>query len=276
MFAKSIGFYINALGILRPKKATKLAYALFSQPRRGKLDKNKMPKTLLKASFESFVCDNETIQTYIWKGNETVIFLIHGWESNSSRWKKMLPHILPTGCTIVAIDGPAHGLSGGKEMTVFRYSQYIDVVAKKYPPSFLIGHSLGGMSCLYYQSTYKNKQLKKIVTLGAPSDFSVIFENFIALLHLNSQIKNSLHQHIQSSFGVDVYNFGSTNFVKNSTSSGFIAHDMQDKVVLIDEAHKIAAAWKNANFIKTKGFGHALHDSNLYEEIRLFLLATDL
>jgi hypothetical protein len=26
-------------------------------------------------------------QTYTWKGNDTIILLAHGWESNASRWE---------------------------------------------------------------------------------------------------------------------------------------------------------------------------------------------
>jgi hypothetical protein len=35
--------------------------------------------------------------------NDTVILLVHGWESNASRWEKILPY-LKIRSTIIAID----------------------------------------------------------------------------------------------------------------------------------------------------------------------------
>jgi triacylglycerol esterase/lipase EstA (alpha/beta hydrolase family) len=55
-----------------------------------------------------------------------------------------------SGSTIIAIDAP-HGLSGGKEFNIPQYAAYI-ILAHKFKPSYLIGHSIGGKTCLYYQS----------------------------------------------------------------------------------------------------------------------------
>jgi pimeloyl-ACP methyl ester carboxylesterase len=44
--------------------------------------------------------------------------LVHGWESNASRWGNLLPYLKKSGSTIIAIDGPAHGLSSGKEFSI--------------------------------------------------------------------------------------------------------------------------------------------------------------
>ena len=52
---------------------------------------------------------------------------------------------------------------------------------------------------------------------------------------------------------------------------GFIAHDIDDTVVLFEEGKKIASAWKNAIFIETKGLGHSMHDSELYKKVFHFL-----
>ena len=99
--------------------------------------------------------EDKTIQTYIWKGNDTVLFLIHGWESNSARWKKALPYILKSRYTVVAIDAPAHGLSSGKDFNAHKYTEFIHHVAKMYNPNILIGHSIGGKACLHYQTIHQ-------------------------------------------------------------------------------------------------------------------------
>lgn len=134
LLTKSIGFYINLMSYVFPKKATQLAHTYFSEPRKGKLTPKNLPKVLQEALSENVRHNDDSIQTYIWNGNETVILLIHGWESNSSRWKKMLPILKKSGSTIIAIDGPAQGLSSGKEFTIIKFAEFINIVVKKYQP----------------------------------------------------------------------------------------------------------------------------------------------
>jgi predicted alpha/beta hydrolase family esterase len=271
LLAKSIGLYINLLSFVAPKKAVQKAYAVFSTPRKGKIQIDAIPEILKSAEAVAFDFDGKIIQTYIWKGNETVLFLIHGWESNSARWKKALPYIIKSGYTIVAIDAPAHGLSSGRDFNAHKYSQYIHHVAKMYPPKILIGHSIGGKACLHYQTIHNNLNVEKIVVLGAPSDFKVIFENYVSLLGLNSKVNNELINFYKENFNLSNQEIGGPLFSDNKNLKGLIAHDLEDTVVSFAEAKKNANAWKEAVFIETKGFGHSMNDEELFEKIREFI-----
>jgi pimeloyl-ACP methyl ester carboxylesterase len=268
--AKSLGLYINMLSYVYPEKSIALAYQLFSQPRKGKLKSEQLPKILQSAILNSYPYKNQTIQTYTWKGNNDIVFLIHGWESNGSRWKKLLKHLIKSGKTIIAIDGPAHGLSSGKEFNVPTYVEYIDFIAQKFPPKVIIGHSLGGNASVYYQSKYQHT-VEKMILLGSPSDLKVIFKNYKNLLSLNNKVFNLLKKKMHQKFNIHVDEYSAANFLKETTISGLIIHDVIDKVVLIDEAKKMAATWKHAKLIETKGLGHSLHDDNLYQTIVEFI-----
>jgi pimeloyl-ACP methyl ester carboxylesterase len=184
-YVKIIGLYINILSFLFPKKAISIAFDLFSQPKKGRLSSDKLPNFAQKAEIDTFTFKGQRFKSYIWKGNETVVLLAHGWESNSLRWEKLFPYLQERGCTIVAVDGPAHGLSSGNTFDIPKYAAFINIVAQKYNPQFLIGHSLGGISCLFYQYFYKNNTVKKIVILGSPCDFKLILENYFNFLSLN-------------------------------------------------------------------------------------------
>ncbi|MBP6588138.1 MAG: alpha/beta hydrolase [Flavobacterium sp.] len=271
LLTKSIGFYINLMSFVFPEKAAQLAHGYFSEPRKGKLTKDKLPKTLQGAQLKTIQYNEDTIQTYIWKGNETVILLIHGWESNSSRWKKMLPYLKKSGSTIIAIDGPAQGLSSGKEFTVTKYAEFMDVVVKKYQPHHIIGHSLGGKASLYYQYKYQNPGIQKMVILGAPSDFNIIFNNFIKLLGLNNKVEKALEKKYTALLNHDLDLFSAREFASKIEVKGFLAHDIDDIVVLFKEGKKIAGTWKNVQFMETKGLGHKLHDEDLYQKVCAFL-----
>ncbi|TRX16267.1 alpha/beta hydrolase [Flavobacterium franklandianum] len=275
LFTKSIGSYINLMSFVFPRKATQIAHGYFSEPRKGKFTIDTLPQTLKEAQLETIQHNEDAIQTYIWKGNNTIILLIHGWESNSSRWKKMLPYLKKSGSTIIAIDGPAQGMSSGIEFTVTKYAEFIDIAAKKYQPNYIIGHSMGGQTCLYYQYKYQNPNVQKIVVLGAPSDFSIILKNFTNLLSLNNTITKALINKYTQYLNQHLDQFSSKEFVTKIDVKGLIAHDIEDMVVLFDEGEKIAESWKDVQFIATKGLGHKLHDDDLYRKVYAFLFETE-
>ena len=270
--AKTIGLYINILSYIAPNKSFALAYKLFSEPRKGRIKSDKIPKTLQKATHETHTFNEHQFQTYTWQGNDDVILLIHGWESNASRWKKLLSHLNKTGKTIIAIDGPAHGLSSGKEFNVPTYAQFIDKIVQQYNPKVAIGHSLGGNAIAYFQAHYKHN-FEKIILLGAPSDFNVILKNYIKMLSLNNRVNQALISSVKQRFNLNVDDFSASKYLKNTTIPGLIAHDVEDTVVLFEEGKKIAKSWKTAQFIETKGLGHSMHDNYLYQTIVQFIEA---
>lgn len=54
LLTKSIGFGLNSLSFLQPKKATQIAYRLFSEPRKGKLFKDNLPDVLKNIPSQQF------------------------------------------------------------------------------------------------------------------------------------------------------------------------------------------------------------------------------
>jgi pimeloyl-ACP methyl ester carboxylesterase len=272
ILTKSIGFYINCLGFLFPKKAARFAYQIFSQPRIGKLTRENIPAILEFSRQEIVDYKHHKIQTYTWQGNKNVILLVHGWESNATRWKKLLPYLIKTGSTIVALDAPAHGLTSGKEFNAILYSEFIKAVVDKLQPYGIIGHSVGGMSSYFYQYKHQNPNIKKLVLLGAPSDLRVIFSNYVALLSLNSRMSNALENYFEQKFQLKLNYFSGQKFCTQITTKAIIAHDTKDKIVAFTEGEKIGKSYQNAKFITTTGFGHSLHQPELYKEIGDFLM----
>ena len=271
LLAKSIGLYLNLLSYVKPEKASFLAYRFFTEPRTGRLEKHNLPPILKDNFHETLVHGELQFQTYLWPGNENVILLVHGWESNASRWENLIPHLLKSGSTIVAIDAPAHGLSSGKELNLVMYADIIDATAKQFKPQFLVGHSVGAAACIYYQSKYQNPDIRKIVSLGAPSDLKVIFRNYVSLLSLNERMSSLMERYFLDRFRFKIEDFSARIFSASLKTRGIIAHDTNDDVVSFDEAKKIAGSWKNATFIETSGLGHSLHDDALYQKVSDFL-----
>jgi esterase/lipase len=272
LLTKSLGLYVNILGYMRPKKASLLAYRFFSEPRIGRLQKDSLPEILRETQTETFRYDNHEVQFYTWNGNDHIILLVHGWESNAARWEKLIPYLRQSGSTVIAIDAPAHGLSSGKEFTVPRYAEFIDAAVKKFQPGALVGHSIGGAACVYHQYLYPDNPVSKMVLLGAPSDLQTLLDNYVNLLSLNAKVVQLLENYFIENFKIKTCEFSAQIFGAKLNLKGLIAHDIDDEVVAFAEAKKIASSWKNTTFIETKGLGHSMHDDELYRKVSDFLL----
>jgi pimeloyl-ACP methyl ester carboxylesterase len=271
LISKSLGLYINILSYIYPKKASRLAYRFFSEPRDGRLTKETLPAILQEADAEMITHNEFVFQMYTWKGNDTKVLLVHGWESNTSRWELFIHHLKKSGCTIIALDAPAHGLSSGVEFTVPRYAEFINIVVNQFKPNYLVGHSLGGASALYYQSHYPNDYIEKLVLIGSPSDLNVLLTNYKGLLSLNSNVFQLLEKHFFEHFRIKTHEFSGGLFASKVKIRGLVAHDLKDTVVSFKEAEKIASAWPNAEFVVTEGLGHSMHGDELYTKIYSFL-----
>ncbi|WP_330441959.1 alpha/beta hydrolase [Flavobacterium sp. C4GT6] len=271
ILSKSIGLYINTLSYIAPQKASKLAYKFFSEPRDGRLSKDNLPDILKEAEAEIITHNNFIFQTYIWKGNDTKVLLVHGWESNASRWELLMPYLKKSGSTIIAVDAPAHGLSSGHEFSVPRYSEFLDIVVKEFQPQYMIGHSMGGATAVHYQSQYPNDIIQKMVILGAPSDLNTLLNNYAGILSLNLNVIQLLKKHFFKHFKIKTEEFSGGIFATTIKAKGLVAHDEKDEVVSFKEGKKIAEAWPDAEFIATKGLGHSMHDDALYNKIYSFL-----
>lgn len=270
IIAKSIGGYINLVSHIAPKKSMQLSYKFFSEPRKGKINPTSIPNTLLKTILHEHTINGKKFHSYHWQGNEDVILLVHGWESNASRWKKIIPHLKKTGRTIIAMDAPAHGLNNDKEFNVVLYSEFINVIVQKYNPNIVIGHSIGGNALAYYQKYYSNK-IKKMVLLGAPSDFKVIMKNYFEILGLNNKVQEQFQSYVEDRFNINVDEFSTSKFLEDSSILGMLVHDQEDFIVLLEEGKKISKSWTTAKYIETRGLGHSMHDANLYDKIVKFI-----
>jgi pimeloyl-ACP methyl ester carboxylesterase len=270
ILVKSIGGSINLLSYFAPKQSMALAYKLFSEPRKGRMNFNSLPKTLQKCTLQTHNFGDQEFCTYHWEGNNEVILLAHGWESNASRWKKALPYLKKTGKTIIAMDAPGHGFNTQKEFNVPLYSEFIELLVKKYNPTIAIGHSIGGNALAYFQKNYSNN-FEKLILIGAPSDFKIIMNNYFKMLGYNNKVQMQFQNYVWNRFNIKTDDFNASDFLKDCTIKGIVAHDQKDYMVLVEEGKKIANSWKTSELVITNGLGHSMHDANLYEKIVDFI-----
>lgn len=270
LLVKLVGNYINMLSYVSKPYAADKAMYLFTKPRAGKISEEQSD-FLHTAYQEELNYENHHIMTYRWLGIKQTILLTHGWESNSARWKKLIIALKEKGFNVVALDAPAHGRSGSSVFNAILYAEFINVVAKRFSPDIIIGHSVGGMASAYFQHKYQFTQLKKIILLGSPSEFQDVFKRYTDMLGYNQRMVSQLQHTILDRYGSPADTFSTAKFLTNITSEGLIIHDEDDRIIPYNDALLIKNSFKNSRLITTKGLGHSLMDATVAEHIYAFI-----
>lgn len=270
---KLIGAYYNLISYLSKNMAADKALVLFTTPRKGRKLNEEQREFLDTAYQEEYKYGSNTVMTYRWLGEKPTVLLVHGWESNSYRWRSLIVQLNKKGHNVVALDAPGHGNSGSRIFNAILYSEFINVVAKRFQPEIIIGHSVGGMATVFFQKKYQLDSIKKVVLLGAPSEFTDVLKRYTDMLGFNQRITDQLNVTILERFGDKPENFSTAKYLETINSKGLIIHDELDKIIPYSDALLIKNSFKDSVLITTKGLGHSLSDETVSNHIHDFIEA---
>jgi len=195
IIAKSIGKYLNLLSLIAPNYTAKKTLEIFAKVRKGQIDKDKTFPILEEGKQDRFHCNGHEIQRYHWKGSGKKVLLLHGWESNTHRWRNLIRSLKTQNFDIHAIDAPAHGYSSGTYHYLTNYAAAATKMIEEYDIEIIVGHSMGGMAMLFAKSRKPLETVKQLVSIGAPTDFSLIVQ---VIKRLSDLIKESTSYSISS------------------------------------------------------------------------------
>lgn len=264
------GTYFNSLALVNKERASAKAFRLFCTPRKGKV----LPPQrsfLENAKDDILEVADIAVQTYCWQGDGPTVLLMHGWESNTFRWRNFIPKLQEEGYNIIAFDAPAHGNTSGTMFNVPLYAQCAQKVIATYEPTYIVAHSIGGMTMLYNQYRYPNAKVQKLVSLGAPSELSDFMRQYKHTLGLNGRLMDGLEDYFVENFNFGFADFSSPKFAREISKKGLLIHDELDAIAPIWSSEQVHAQWKDSVFIRTRGLGHSLHQDKVRNQIVAFL-----
>lgn len=164
--------------------------------------------------------------------------------------RRIAARLASMGIAVLRFDFTGLGHSGGEFSNTSFTSNVDDLISacayldgEGYPPSLLIGHSLGGAAVL--KAASKMPQIKAVATLGAPFDPDHVTHNFAASLPdimANGQAEVSLGGRpftIGRKFVEDIARNSLTPAIANLKAALLIMHAPRDAIVGIDNASEI-------------------------------------
>ena len=262
--------YLRLLNSISPRLGGKHAFLLFCYP--FPLKFKKYQSDFLKTSHFSFLdFEGKRIAQYKWGSGEKVILCLHGWQSNSFRWKKYVEVLDKKKYTMICLDAPAHGRSDGVLFNVPMYARLIQQFLEQNKVDSILSHSLGAFSTMYLLSNYPLLSPPKVIALGTPSYADSFIDEFIRVLNLSSKARRNLVTYFTNYSGLKTNDFDSKLFAKNQKSFGLIVHDINDKEAPFEYAKEMAKIWPKSRFLGTEGFGHKLRDDSVVQEVIKFI-----
>lgn len=264
------GQYLNLIAVFSTKRAAKIGLNIFCTIRKGKVLPSQ--KAFLDpAKLELEQVGTHQIQSYRWAGSGDTVLLMHGWESNTHRWRNLIKKLQEHQFNIIAFDAPAHGYSSGNRLHVPLYAEASRYLLNKYQPKHVVAHSMGGITILYDHFKTPESSVAKIVTIGSPSRFSQSMEFYQNLLKFNDRVKEAMNKYLKTWLGYYIDEFTSVRFVAQNQKKGLLFHDKDDLQVPFYASEEVHQHWKGSQLIATQGLGHSMHQDAVNEQIIAFL-----
>lgn len=265
------GMSLNTISLISKKRAGAIALDLFCRPYQGRTFNTEEQAFLKTATWKSYDFEQEKIQCYSWEGEGETILLAHGFNSNTARWRFLVPLLLKEGYRVVALDAPAHGHSGWSRVNAPLYAKTIEHIMSWFKPDVVIGHSFGGMALAYYFAELDALPIKKIVFMSVPAEFMDIENYFFSILKLSQRTHQAFIQAFEEKFKSKREQFSMVEYMKKVDAVGLVIHDKYDDVIPFAGGWRIYENWKNARFLKTSGLGHSLQGEAVYQAILDFI-----
>lgn len=272
--ARRAGKMLNALSVVSPALAGRVAFRFFCTPRRQPV-REKDVEFLATARQFTFHSGNLPIHGYTWTSEHpqaAEVLCLHGWESNSARWHKYIKSLRQAGFTVHAFDAPASGHSGGSTLNALLYSRVIrDFVALKGVPYAIVGHSLGGAAAVMSAAILQTPRPAKMVLLGVFAESKRVIRDFGAILGVNETVLQGIHRVIEHRSGMPIEEYSVAEQARLLTDvEGFVLHDRDDDVAPVEEGRLIAERWR-ARYLETQGLGHRMQDASVTKAVVQFL-----
>jgi len=269
---KSISLYLNTINLVSSRIGGKHAFFVFCYPFKVKITPQQQEYLDTASQFKLAVDDFE-IQCYRWGAGPKKILLVHGWQSNSYRWRRYIEAFPKDAFTIYSFDAPGHGNSGSRIGNVPLYEKSMQKMMDHIGDTeSIIAHSIGSFSSLYYISQNPECQPKKLVVLATPNSIDDFIDFYFNTLKLSKRTVQNFKSYFKYYTSNDLSAFRLENLLTRNKSTGLIIHDKEDRMVSARYSEKLRELWPQSKLVLTTGLGHKLKDKRIVTLVKDFVV----
>lgn len=254
LFGIRNGFKI--LGRIAPSLAERMALRLFLTPPRHGIPKWQQ-YYVGRAKQSTISVGNKTIKLYQW-GAGPAILLVHAWGGRGSQLSAFVDPLVNAGYSVMALDGPAHGNSSGKQTDMFEFAAAVHAAANvAHPLHAIIAHSFGA-ACTLLSLREHRFATPKLILIGCPATAIGVTEDFAEKLSISKQIVDGMRKQLEKKYKNrwKWEDLSLVEMIKDTTIPTLIVHDSEDHEISYSQALELKNAGDTSGLFTTKGHGH--------------------
>lgn len=264
---------LKALLLFSKKAAARRAFTIFCTPMRKSV---KPVATTAIPENISFELEGHRVAGYRWNHpQQAKVLLLHGFESSAASFSHFVDPLLQKNYEVIAFDAPAHGHSGGRQVTLPMYIETIRKINRLYGSvTMYIAHSFGGLALAHFLETHQHDASTKAVFIAPATETTTAIDFFFQLLRVNGKLREAFDELIHEKSGEWPSHFSIRRAMKHIRASVLWVHDERDELTPIGDALKIKEdKATNVEFVITKGLGHSriYRDPDMVQRIIAFL-----
>lgn len=276
-----LGIEINELHSHSPLPAADKLIDAFMRPPR--LKPTLKQQAIINTSLTSTITiSGIPIKVYAWNPPHTshTVLLTHGYGYGTSVTSLLsfLPSLLASGVRVIACDHVGHGASGGDWADLNTSKETFLFLARMYAPiEAVIGHSVGATMALVGLIENSEVRVKKVVCLGAPTQFESVIGRFCAIMGVRKEVGVLAQSRMEERGTVlpgIVRSVVKKKMEKVDVGRLLVVQDRNDLVVGMEDAQWLAGHLANVRVEITEGHGHyrGLQDPKIVKVVTEFVL----
>jgi pimeloyl-ACP methyl ester carboxylesterase len=195
------------------------------------------------------------VAVYRW-GRGPVVWFVHGWSGCGSQVAAFVAPLQAAGFQVLAPDLPGHGRSSGHSTNILECARVLQRLQQHAGiPDAVITHSFGGMVLAY--ALNHGVHTRRAVCFCPPADARFLVDGFARTLDMHERVVANLCRRLERRFEHDFWdNISTVSNARRLEVPALLIHDEDDRSVPWQQSERIAAAWRGARFLKTRGLGH--------------------
>ena len=256
-------------GTLFPDLTARLAARLFLRTQRGRASDEERAVLATASRFRV-----GSMFAWSW-GQGPVVLLVHGWNGRGSQLGSFVQPLVERGYRVVTFDALGHGESPGTEMSLPWLADAIaEVAAEVGGVHALIAHSLGAASATIALAA--GLPAERAVLIAPPSEPRRFLSVFADTVGLPEAAEDRAVSHIERRIGRRMASLRPPVLAHGLSGPALVIHDDSDRIVPWQSGRRIAAAWRGAALMTTRGLGHfrILRDASVVEAAVAFVDAS--
>lgn len=263
---------LNLIGVISKKKAARQAFELFTTPFRR--SNKKYPRIFNRAEKLEFDLDGSMIRGFRFNHPAShKILIVHGFESSARNFDRYIGPLVRKGYEILAFDGPAHGRSDGKRITIPQYRKMLEEACNRYGPiNGFLAHSFGGLALAHLLEGLPHDEQTKVVWVAPAAETVTAIDSFFRFLDLGDDIRKEFDQYILEKSGHPPDYFSIKRTLPAIKAKVLWIHDEEDEITPLADAQKVKELGSpQIQFHFTKGLGHR----RIYKENKIVKMIVD-